>query len=210
MIFDNYDDVQPAEVGESKKLPTGGYVCKIISVKTQNTKTTNKPMLVLAIDIAEGEFKGYFRKKFENDQNYNKDTAKWSNNAVYYQPCFEAEGRVSSYFKGLIQAIEKSNAGFVAIKKDANGKAHFEENSLKGKLCGFLFGEEEYLKNDGSIAKTVRVKFPRSADDIREKNFEIPKVKELPKTQKEKSDLKTDEHGILENSEDVDENDLPF
>ena len=210
MILDDYDNVQAINTGESRKLVAGGYVCKVASVRTQGTKSTNKPMLVLAIDITEGEFAGYFKKKFENDQKFNEDFAKWSNNAVYYQPIFDSSGKISSYFKGLLTCIEKSNNGFKAIQKDSNGKNRFDENLLKGKLCGFIFGEEEYMRNDGSIAKTVRVKFPRPADDIRAGNFDIPKVKEIEKKQNSKSNAKTDEHGIFKNSEDVEENDLPF
>lgn len=67
-------------------------------------------------------------------------------------------------------SLEVSNPGF---------KWNWDENKLVGKLFGGIFGEEEYEKQDGSIGTTVKCRFVRSVDAIREGEFKTPEKKLL-------------------------------
>lgn len=55
-----YDESE-ALTGEFEVLEAGGYICKIINAKVEKSKT-NKEMLVIAFDIAEGDHKDYFKR----------------------------------------------------------------------------------------------------------------------------------------------------
>lgn len=55
-----YDEAQ-AITGEYERLEAGGYICKIKSAKEEKSKT-GKKMLVLALDITEGEKKDFFKR----------------------------------------------------------------------------------------------------------------------------------------------------
>ena len=67
-----YDEAQ-AITGEYEKLEAGGYICKIISAKEEKSKSGNR-MLVMALDIVEGDRKDYFRNRFNENTSPDK---KW-------------------------------------------------------------------------------------------------------------------------------------
>ena len=125
----NWDSVE-AITGEYKKLPAGGYVCSI--VRAECTKSKNgKEMLKLAIDIAEGEYKDFYLNQYLQEQERNKEQAKWRGS--YYQL---TEGDSMGRFKGMLLNIEKSNPGY---------KWNWNEKSLEGKLFGGVFRKKNIL-----------------------------------------------------------------
>lgn len=160
---ENFDS-EPAATGEYKSLPAGGYVCKILGAKVEQSQS-GKEMLVMRIDIAEGEYKDYFSQAWEEKVQVNKD-AKWG--CIYRQL---TEGDSTKFFKGMLSAIEKSNPGY---------QWDWKESGLKGKLVGAIFGEEEFESNkDGSIKKSCKIKWLRSVESIRSGDFKIPEVKRI-------------------------------
>lgn len=167
-----YDDVQPAMPGEFAKLHAGGYICQVINAEITKSKVGN-PMLILFIDIAEGDFQGYFKNNLMRIKSFNPDI-KWDNSGIYRQLIFDNNGNTSRFFKGLITCFEKSNPRF-SFKPHA-----FDENILRGSLIGFIFAEEEYMWN-GDIKSRVLPKFPRIVDDIRQGKFSVPDIKHLDK-----------------------------
>ena len=56
--IEGYEEAQ-AITGEYEKLEAGGYICKIVNAKEEKSKS-GKRMLVLQLDIIEGERKEYF------------------------------------------------------------------------------------------------------------------------------------------------------
>ena len=71
--FNGYDEAKKAaESKATEKLPKGAYVCKIIEVRNEKSDYGDK--LILAFDIAEGDYKGFFDKKFKNDESEDR---KW-------------------------------------------------------------------------------------------------------------------------------------
>ncbi|HRT84278.1 MAG TPA: hypothetical protein P5523_06530 [Bacteroidales bacterium] len=159
-----YDGYEKAEAftGEFKTLEPGGYICKILKVQAEEKDYGT--LLRIGFDIAEGEHEGYYKRRFESKKQSNPD-AKWP--GMYYQPIIQADLR---YFKGFMTSLEVSNPGF---------KWNWDENKLVGKLFGGIFGEEEYEKQDGSIGTTVKCRFVRSVDAIREGEFKTPEKKLL-------------------------------
>lgn len=162
--LENYDNVAPI-TGEYEKLEAGGYICKIVSAKEEKSKS-GKRMLVLALDILDGDKKDYFKKRF--DENTSPDK-KWSAGAIYRQ-MLEGE-KAAGFLKGLMTSLEASNDGF---------KWNWDEKKLKDLKCGAIFGEEEYEKMDGSIGTSTKVKFIRTIKAIQDGNFKVPELKKLP------------------------------
>ena len=145
----NWDSVE-AITGEYKKLP-GGYVCSI--VRAECTKSKNgKEMLKLAIDIAEGEYKDFYLNQYLQEQERNKEQAKWRGS--YYQL---TEGDSMGRFKGMLLNIEKSNPGY---------KWNWNEKSLEGKLFGGVFREEEYINRNGGLSTAVKLISIRPVEGI--------------------------------------------
>ena len=146
----NWDSVE-AITGEYKKLPAGGYVCSI--VRAECTKSKNgKEMLKLAIDIAEGKYKDFYLNQYLQEQERNKEQAKWRGS--YYQL---TEGDSMGRFKGMLLNIEKSNPGY---------SWNWNEKSLEGKLFGGVFREEEYINRNGGLSTTVKLISIRPVEGI--------------------------------------------
>lgn len=181
-----YEEAQ-AITGEYEKLEAGGYICKIISAKEEKSKS-GKRMLVIALDIEEGDKKGFFRNRFTENTSPDK---KWPSGAIYRQ-MLEGDKAVG-FLKGLMTSLEASNEGF---------KWDWDEKKLKDLKCGAIFGEEEYERMDGSIGTSTKVKFIRTVKAIQDGNFKVPELKKLP----EKGEAFED----FLNSVDSDNQDLPF
>lgn len=178
-----YDEAQ-AITGEYEKLEAGGYICKIINAKEEISKS-GKKMLVIALDIAEGDKKDFFRNRFIENSNPEK---KWPAGGIYRQ-MLEGE-KSAGFLKGLMTSLEASNEGF---------KWNWDEKKLKDLKCGAIFGEEEYRKLDGSVGTSTKVKFIRTTKSIQEGNFKIPELKKLP-----------EDGDAFENFTNVYDDDLPF
>ena len=159
-----YDEAQ-ALTGEYERLEAGGYICKIKSAKEEKSKT-GKRMLVIALDIDEGDKKEFFKKRFDEDTRTEK---KWPAGAIYRQ-MLEGE-KAPGFLKGLMTSLENSNEGF---------KWDWDEKKLANLKCGAIFGEEEYEKLDGSVGISTKVKFIRTVQAIKEGKFKVPEIKKLP------------------------------
>lgn len=158
----DWDSVQ--EFGEYTALPSGAYVCKIIKVE-QTTSNGGKPMLKIALDIAEGEFAGYFRKQFDADTRTDK---KWG--CIVNQVLTGNDGSTARGFKTFVTSVERSN----------NALAQWGEAFLpwlKGKKVGALFRREEYLNAKQERKWSTKCFSFRSTDSIDE--CEIPQDKPL-------------------------------
>lgn len=189
-----YDEAQ-AITGEYETLEAGGYICKIVNAKIETSQNGNK-MLVIAFDINEGEHKNFYQRRFEELKKANNDPnnqVKYPNNGIY-RIVLERES-TAGFMKGLITSVEASNANFKFEwdKKD-------NEKTLKDKLFGGVFGEEEYEKMDGKIGTSVKLRWIRSVQAIEDGNYKIPDKKCLNK----KSD------NIFNTDVGNDDDDLPF
>jgi hypothetical protein len=153
----DYDSTS-AFTGEYETLKAGGYVCKIVQA-IDGKSSTGKPMMTILFDITEGDNKDFFKRRFDSAKKTNAD-AKWK--GVFRQL---TDGKSTPFFKGVITSIEESNPGY---------KFNFDENTLKGKLFGGIFGREQYQKNNGEYAWDTKCQNIRSIATIKKGAFEIP------------------------------------
>lgn len=152
--------------GEVPQLPKGKYVCVIKQVSTQESRNGNQQFVIL-FDIAEGEYKDFYKKMFDEDKAQNSQNAKWK--GVFKQ---NMEGRGTPWFKGVITSIERSNNFTFRWDQEKN------EDTLKGKKFGGLFGREQFLIESGEKRMATRLMYIRSIEGL--KNAEIPEDKLLP------------------------------
>ena len=166
--FNDYGSITVAKATE--KLPVGGYVLKIQNVRYENGQNGASDRLVLAFDVAEGEYKDFFKKQY--DANTSEDK-KWKGTTTLYVPTddgSENDKWTKQKFKRYMTAIEDSNPGY---------NWNWDESTLKGKFIGGIFGEvmSTIDTDDGAKDITyVQMRFPASVNDVRKNNFKLPEV----------------------------------
>lgn len=155
--FSNYAEVQ-VNTGSVEKLPVGGYVITIKSVKYEDNSAKGRAdNIIFAFDIAEGEYKGYYAKRFEADTNEDK---KWKGTYRLSVPTDDGsqnDGYAKSRFKGFMTSVEESNPGY---------KWNWDEQTLKGKLVGAAVGEIN-TEIDGKAITYTAMRYAVSVDSVR-------------------------------------------
>ena len=148
-------------------LPAGGYVCDILSAKVESNDWGET--LIIAHDVAEGDYKGIFKRDYDNNDREDK---KWRGT---FRLCLpkddgtEQDGWKKRSLGNFIWAIEESNPGYTW---------NWDEKTLKGKKIGLLYRNKEWEYN-GRSGWTTEAISSDSVDDIREGKFKIPKDKPL-------------------------------
>ena len=178
----NLSEVQ--EAGTGLGLKAGGYVCTITNVED----VPSKEYLYVEFDIAEGEFKNYY-KKLQEAKNF------WGGS--FYKRYKE---KALPMLKRFCSAVTKSNSGYIF---DA-GAQNSDEKTLKGKLIGLVLFEEEYIKNNGEIGRRLKVDYECDIEKIRKGEFKVKELKKLPDDQRPKEN--TEFMNVPDNSAD----EIPF
>ena len=162
--FNDYETTQ--SYSNSEKLPVGGYVLKVANVRYEEGQNGNSDRIQLMFDIAEGEQKDFFRKQYDAQTSEDK---KWKGTMSIYVPKddgSEQDTWTKRRFKTIMEAFEASNSGYAW---------NWDENSLKGKLIGGVFGEIKTVI-DGKDITYVGMRYTITADDARKGNFKIPDI----------------------------------
>jgi hypothetical protein len=156
--INDFENIQ-ASTGESNRLKPGGYICKITEVKDVPINIQGKgDYLKIEYDIADGEFKWYFKEQFEKWKN-------WNGNFIR-----SYKEKALGMFKHFINCVEESNVGY---------RWDWNETELIGRLVGLVIGEEEYIKKSGEIGTRTYVKEIKTVEQIRNGDFKIPELKKL-------------------------------
>lgn len=155
----NYDSIQ-ASNGEFARPAAGGYICQIINATDVpvDPKSGKGNYLKIEYDIAEGELKDYYTEAYEK---FNKW---WASFIRSYKE------KALGMFKHFTNCVEESNPGY---------KWDWNELSLRGKFIGLVIGEEEYLKQDGSVGTRLYVKDVKTVDQIERCDYIVPPLKRL-------------------------------
>lgn len=149
----NYDNV--LAYGAVDPLQPGGYVCRVVSIIEAQSRT-GKPMVKIALDIAEGEEAGRFMRIYEGDTRQDK---KWP--CIMYQLTLDDTGECSRRFKTFNEALEAENPGYTTQW----GLGYC--NAIKGKLLGVVFRREQYRDQNGNLKMSCKPNSIRSIADIR-------------------------------------------
>ena len=151
-------------------LPAGTYVAAIKNVKIDGNEPDQQ--LVLRLDIIEGEWAGYYTKRYENDSH----SAGFNQN---YQASYKGDLRIQipnpangkrqhpewdiRTFNNAIWCIEQSNNGY---------KWDWNETGLKGKTVGINVREGTYNGNPYTQIGRLEV-----ADNVRKRIVQTMKAK---------------------------------
>ena len=154
----DWNNVQ--EAGDFKNPTAGGYAAKILAVEDRE----DNEFLLITWDFADGDFKG-------SNARYNDKFGYYPHAAKFVRSYKEA---ALPFFKGFKTAVEKSNPGYT-FRNDPQ--------SLVGKFCGVVLGEEEYKANSGQIKTRLYTAEVRSGQAIREGDFKVPEKKLMEGTQ---------------------------
>ena len=163
----NFDKVQAP--GNIENLPAGGYICEIRKCKEKANKNSNGTHLEIAFDVCEGDYRGFFEKDYRSQDREDKfwhglinQNVPDESSAKYSQQC--------QFFKRFVNAIEDSNSGY-----------HWDwnEEGLKGKRIGVLFGEKERKSQRGTIYIVTEAREIIAVDDVRDGRYKMPPKKAL-------------------------------
>ena len=159
----DYDSV---EVGSSKKLEKGGYICRIIKARMTQSRD-GLPMLEALFDICEGEYSNYFGDKYRANLMRNPQS-EYPSNGRAKVVAVDENGKTKRTFKGFVTSIEHSNEVELPREDNAFLKA------LEGKTIGVVFGREEFEGTDGKTHWATKPRWYRSVQDIESGNYEVP------------------------------------
>lgn len=157
--FNGFDEAkESAKNMGGEKLPAGAYVCKILGVKYQEGTNGNSDMIAIQFDIAEGEYKDFFKSQYESSTREDK---KYKGKTTIYCPKddgSEKDSWTKNAFARWINAFEDSNNGF---------KWAWDESKLKGLTVGIVFGETGTVIDGNEIVYT-EARFACDAAKVRE------------------------------------------
>ena len=162
-----YDEINIIE--EYEKISLGGHKGIIMKAEEYTSPQSGKTSLRVSVDTAKDDKQPeYFAEQYKNDIRIDR---KWSNSAIKYVSLGEEETQVRQ-LKAFITAYENSNNCQFDWNKD------WEQ--LTGKKIGLVFGQEEYISQDGTTKLATKLNQFRSIDKV--DNAQIPKVKLLDGT----------------------------
>lgn len=142
---------------EYEQLPKGAYVVKILDAKEEPNRNGKGTHITILFDIAEGEYAGIFKRRYDNSQNVDK---KWPADGTYYLTVPEdgSQQFVFDNWNTFFADLEDSNNGFVFPGGDPK--------VLRGRVIGGKFHIEQ-RKYNGQIYDSTRLKWTCVADDVR-------------------------------------------
>lgn len=156
MKVPTYNKENRKTVSNYEQLPKGNYVCKIMGIEEVTSKNGNRGIKV-SFDIAEGDYKDFYTKKYQADDREDK---RWSPDAVYWIsiPYDDCPGYIQDGWDTFWANVEDSNNGYVF-----NGN----EKTVKGKTFGGFFRIEQTEYN-GRIYDHTRLAKTCIAQDVRD------------------------------------------
>lgn len=138
-------------------LPKGAYVIKLLSSKEEENSNKGTKYLKIAFDIAEGEYKDFYKKMFDNNT---KEDKKWPNDAVLFitSPADNSEQWIIDNFNKFMTAVEDSNEGY---------HWNWDESTLANKVVGAKFCNEQSEYN-GKVYDHTKAKWFVPAQKVRD------------------------------------------
>ena len=162
----NWDAVEVMEFDHTP-IELGGHKGIIIKAEEYTSDFSGKKSLKVYVDTASDDKQPeYFKKQYENDTRIDR---KYPNGAIKYIPLGEEENQVKM-LKSFLTCVENSNTNYTYDWSK-------EVDQLTGKKIGIIFGQEEYISQDGTTKLATKLNQFRSIDKV--DNVKIPKVKML-------------------------------
>jgi len=166
--FNGFEDAQKnARYTGSAKLPEGAYVANIMNVKYVPGENGNSDRIDIQFDIADGEYKGFFKKQYEENTQEDK---KWKGKTSVYVPSddgSERDGWTKNTFAKWTNALEDSNSKY---------KWDWDESKWKGLKVGLMFALTGNVIEGKEVTYT-EVRYPLSVEEAKKPDIKIPAIK---------------------------------
>lgn len=166
--FNGYADAaKNARLAGGAKLPAGTYVAKIMNVKYVPGENGNSDRIDLQFDIAEGEYKGFFKKQYEENTQEDK---KWKGKTSIYVPKDDGSEKdewTKNSFAKWTNALEDSNSKY---------KWDWDESKWKGLSIGLMFALTGNVIEGKEVTYT-EVRYPMSVENAKKPDVKIPDIK---------------------------------
>ena len=178
----------PQKMHVREQLPVDAYISIVKDAKVVDY--SNGGVLVLMVDIAEGEQKDFFLRDFRAQD---EESRKWRGILRINIPSDDGSDKdaaIKRIFNDAMACIEESNPGY---------HWNWDESSLKGKKIGHLSRESEW-KINGRTGWRTELCYIKSVDDIRNGKYKMP----------EKRPLKNQTQSVPAGFIDAGDEDLPF
>ena len=166
--FNGYADAaKNARLAGGAKLPAGAYVVNIMNVKYVPGTDGNSDRIDIQFDIAEGEYKGFFKKQYEENTQEDK---KWKGKTSIYVPKDDGSEKdewTKNTFAKWTNALEDSNNNY---------KWDWDENKWKGLSIGLMFALTGNVIEGKEVTYT-EVRYPMSVENAKKPDIKIPAIK---------------------------------
>lgn len=183
----NYDETPV--LGDYTPISLGGHKLVIKQVE-EITASNGNQYIKVSFDTAKDDVQpNYYMNAYRSDI---REQKKWSGVTTVFPT--DKDGKTSKSFKTFCTAVEHSNNGFKMVWGDQFC------NSLKNKVVGGVFGEEEYKANDGSIKTARKLFWFRGIDNVMD--AEIPKKRTVEPQQ--------ESNGWMNIPDGIEADELPF
>ena len=183
-----YEEAQV--LGEYVPINLGGHKLVIMQVE-EVTASNGNQYLKVSFDTAKDDVQpNYYSNAYKGDT---RDNKKWSGVTTVFPT--DKDGKTSKSFKTFCTAVEHSNAGFKMVWGEQFC------NALKGKAVGGVFGEEEYIGNDGTVKTARKLFWFRGIDKVMD--AEVPAKRTVDTSQ-------TSNDSFMNIPDNVEDEGLPF
>lgn len=158
--FNGYDQAkeEAKNSGGGMRLPVGAYVCKIIGVKETPATDKTSGFIQVQFEIAEGEYKDFFRKQYEANEREDK---KYKGKTTIYEPKedgSEQDAWTKTTFAKWTNSLEESNPGYTW---------DWDETKWKDKMIGIVFGETGSNINGKDVIYT-EARYPVAVSKVKD------------------------------------------
>lgn len=163
--FKGFEDAQKnARYTGGEKLPVGAYVAKIMNVRYTPGENGNSDRIDIQFDIADGDYKDFFKKQYEENTTEDK---KWKGKTSIYVPKddgSEKDGWTKNTFAKWTNALEDSNSKY---------KWDWDESKWKGLSVGLMFAKTGTVIEGKEVVYTD-VRYPMSVAEAKDPNVKVP------------------------------------
>lgn len=165
--FNGFAEAQEAaKYSGSERLPVGAYECQIKNVQYVTGENGNSDRIDILFDIAAGDYKDFFKKKYDADESEDK---KWKGRTSIWVPKDDGSEKdewTKNSFAKWTNAFEDSNKGY---------KWDWKEDKWKGLKVGIVFGETGSVSNDGREFTYTEARFATAISKVQDGS--APKAK---------------------------------
>jgi hypothetical protein len=173
--FPNKKNFAPSEGTQGSAfspLPAGAYVGKIYGARVEDGPSGQR--LAIQVDVEEGEFAGYFHRRFNADQG-GRFTAKYKGVTRMNIPDANTDAQRAEWqqraLEGFAWALEQANEGY---------HWDWDESRLAGLSVGFTVREKDYfIPESGNSGTTTEIFQFWPVGKVRAGEVRTPKKREL-------------------------------